>query len=73
MMAKSRRYDWQRLEDDKAALHYRTGKPEEERVCLKCQQKFMSFGKMNRLCDNCKKMEDFRYSGWSDSYQVLPK
>ena len=73
MMGKSRRFDWQRLEDDKAALRYRTGKPEEERVCLKCKQKFMSFGKMNRLCDACKGAEDFRYSAWAEQHEILPQ
>jgi len=73
MMANSKRSMKKRAEDIKNALHYRTGKPHEKRNCLKCRQKFMSFGKMNRLCDNCKKSEGFYDYGFSTSHQVLPK
>lgn len=72
-MGRSRQWDWQRLEDDKAALHYRTAKPEEERTCLSCRKRFMSFGKMNRICDRCKENENYRYGGWVSGHRVLPK
>ena len=37
--------------------------PSLQRSCLRCEKKFESVGKQNRVCDNCKGTEDWRMAG----------
>lgn len=48
-------------------------KPTEQRVCLNCQKKFLSFGNFNRICGKCKNTKEFSGSSLQPETGMLPK
>jgi len=51
----------------------RWNRPTEDRHCLKCRRPFKSWGKQNRICEDCKKTDSFTSSAITGEYRVIDK
>jgi len=51
----------------------RWNRPTEDRHCLKCRRHFKSWGKQNRICEDCKKTDSFTSSAITGEYRVIDK
>jgi len=51
----------------------RWNRPTEDRRCLKCRRHFKSWGKQNRICDDCKKTDSYVSGAITGEYRVIDK
>jgi len=51
----------------------RWNSPQEDRDCLKCRRHFKSWGKQNRICDDCKKHDSYVSGAITGEYRVIDK
>lgn len=61
------------FERDSERYGRRWNSPQEDRHCLKCRRHFKSWGKQNRICEDCKKTDSFTSSAISGEYRVIDK
>jgi len=52
---------------------HRWNSPQEDRHCLKCRRHFKSWGKQNRICDDCKKHDSYVSGAITGEYRVIDK